>query len=248
MGDPLRAPAAADPLALIGDRLAPLERAMGHRFGDRALLVEALTHPSVLGRGHAKQRGRRSYERLEFLGDRVLGLIVADLLMRRFPHEAEGALTKRLGTLVNRDALAEVARGLELGRWIDVASSEEAGRDKPGLLADACEAVIAAVYLDGGLDSARAVVEARWCQRIEGAATPPGDAKMELQEWAQARAMELPAYRVVEATGPAHALHFTIEASLAGAPPSTGLGASKRAAERAAAAALLQTLKGAGHG
>lgn len=250
MGHPLRAPAAPDQLTRDagGPHLDRLERTLGHRFARSSLLREAVTHPSALGRTGARQRGKRSYERLEFLGDRVVGLVVADMLIHRFPGEPEGALTKRLGALVNREALAEVAREIELGGWIEVAPSEDEGRDKPGLLADACEAVIGAIYLDGGLEPARRFVESRWSERLGAAASPPRDAKMDLQEWAQARAMELPSYRVLETSGPAHAPRFKVEVMLDGLAPLAGEGASKRAAERAAASALLQTLEGEDRG
>lgn len=246
MGHPLRAPAAPNQLTRdIGrQRLDRLELTLGHRFTRPALLREAVTHPSALGRTGARQRGKRSYERLEFLGDRVVGLIVVDMLIRRFPGEPEGALTKRLGALVNRDALAEVARGIDLGSCIEVAPSENEGRDKPGLLADACEAVIGAIYLDGGIEPARRFIENRWAERLEAAASPPRDAKMDLQEWAQARAMGLPGYRVLETSGPAHAPRFKVEVTLEGLTPRSGEGPSKREAERAAASALLQVLGG----
>ena len=227
-----------------GRRLERLEALLEHRFASRDLPREALTHPSALGYGRAKARNRRSYERLEFLGDRVLGLIVAHLLHDRFADDAEGALTQRQVVLISRDTLAGVAAGIRLGELLEVARSEDDGRHKPALLADACEAVIGALYLDGGLDAARRFVAHHWHPLIEAMATPPRDAKMELQEWAQGRGMERPTYTVLAAEGPPHALRFKVEASLGGTSSAHGDGHSKRDAERAAAAALLGILKG----
>jgi len=171
------------------------------RIRHEELLVEALTHPSA-----ARRRGgaRRGYERLEFLGDRVLGLVVAELLWRRFPNEAEGELTRRHTHLVRHEALAEVAQAVGLGPRLIVSAGEDAAgvRDNPSVLADVCEAVIAALYLDGGL-----AVAARFCRALVGAGWPasvrrPRDPKTALQEWAQARGLPLPAYRTVATEGP----------------------------------------------
>ena len=227
-------------------RLEHLEALLEHRFTSRDLLREALTHPSVLGGGRARMRGRRSYERLEFLGDRVLGLIVAHLLHDRFPDDAEGALTQRQVVLISRDTLARVGADIRLGEFLEAARSEDDGRHKPALLADACEAVIGALYLDGGLDVARRFVAHHWQPLLGAMATPPRDAKMELQEWAQGRGLERPTYTLLAADGPAHALRFKVEASLGGAASGPGEGRSKREAERAAATALLANLKGQG--
>ncbi|MCH8138711.1 MAG: ribonuclease III, partial [Proteobacteria bacterium] len=186
---------------------APLAERLGHRFARPELLVRALTHPSA-----AQHRGARddSYERLEFLGDRVLGLIVADILLARFPDEAEGALAVRHADLVRRETLAEVAGELGLERHLRLAKGEEAAgeRRNPALLANACEAVIGALYLDGGLDAARGLIESFWMARIESASEPPQDAKTGLQEWAQKRGLALPHYREVGREGPAHEPHF----------------------------------------
>ncbi len=226
--------AAADPAALAAR--------LGHRFARPALLVRALTHPSA-----ASRRGARddSYERLEFLGDRVLGLIVADLLLARFPAEDEGALAVRLGELVRRETLAEVAAELGLAAYLRLAKGEEAAgeRGNPALLANACEAVIGALYLDGGLAIARGLVEPLWAPRLEAAAEPPQDAKTALQEWAQARGLALPRYREVKRVGPPHEPHFTVEARVEGREPTLGEGRSKRLAEQAAAARLRAQIK-----
>jgi len=218
-----------------------LEQALGHRFADPGLLDEALTHSSVASTGQQ----RRTNERLEFLGDRVLGLVVADLLMGRFPDEDEGALARRHAALVRREALARVAVGIGLGDCIRLSRGEEdaGGRENPGLLADACEAVIAALYLDGGLDVAAAFILREWDAIVAEDVRPPKDAKTELQEWAQARALALPKYREVGREGPAHAPVFSVEVSLADRSPARASGASKRAAEQAAAEAMLEDLR-----
>jgi len=222
------------------ERLDALSVRLGHRFGRPALLRQALTHASGLARG----RHGDSYERLEFLGDRVLSLVVAELLFDRFPDEREGEIARRHAALVRREALAEVAAGIDLGAAIRLSrgEAEAGGRDNPAILADACEAVIAALYLDGGLDSARRFIEGHWRPRIEATARPPIDAKTTLQEWAQARSLPLPSYQEIGREGPDHEPLFTIEVSVDGHPPVRASGASKRAAEQAAAARLLHGL------
>ena len=220
---------------------AELTRVLGHEFGNPALLREALTHSSALPARGAKTL---SYQRLEFLGDRVLGLVVADLLICHFPREPEGALARRLASLVRRETLAEVSSGLDLGRHLVLAKAEAdaGGRENPALLADACEAVIGALYVDGGLAAARAFVEPLWAPLLAAEVRPPQDAKTALQEWAQARGLALPAYREVERQGPAHQPVFTIEVAVEGHAPGRGAGRSKRLAEQAAAQALLSVL------
>ena len=224
-----------------GSELEPLFEALGHWFSTPQVLTEALTHPSANPR-----RGgpRRSYERLEFLGDRVLGLVVAELLWSRFPDEAEGELTRRHTALVRREALVEVARAIDLGRFVIVSAGEaQAGAHaNPSVLADACEAVIAALYLDGGLPAAEAFVRRHWEPMI--ASEPPRDPKTALQEWAQGRGRGLPVYETVSAEGPAHQRTFTVTARIEGSEPASASGSSKRAAETAAAAALLSRLTG----
>jgi len=223
------------------DAIGRLEQALGHRFSDPALLDEALTHSSV---GSVGDRQRRTNERLEFLGDRVLGLVVADMLFERFPDEEEGALARRHASLVRRDALARVADEIDLAECIRLSRGEEdtGGRRNPGLLADACEAVIAALYLDGGIDAAAKFIRAEWDPLVAEDARPPKDAKTELQEWAQARGLALPSYREVDRKGPAHAPVFRVEVSVADRAPASASGPSKRAAEQAAAEAMLREL------
>ncbi len=222
-----------------GDALEGLVETLRHRFENPELLRQALTHSSA-----ASRRDAADYQRLEFLGDRVLGLIVSDLLFNRFTEEAEGALARRLASLVRRETLAEVAAGLGLGGYLVLAKAEsEAGeRDNPALLADACEAIIGALYLDGGLEAARAFIEPLWTPLLEAEPRPPQDAKTALQEWAQGRGLPLPEYHERHRTGPAHQPLFTVEVSVRDRPPAVGEGRSKRLAEQAAAEALLETL------
>ncbi|HVA14129.1 MAG TPA: ribonuclease III [Stellaceae bacterium] len=223
--------------------LAILEETLGHNFAQTDLLIEALTHPSAVRRRGISKRG---YERLEFLGDRVLGLIVAELLWRRFPDEAEGEMTRRHTHLVRREALAEVALAVGLGERLIVSKGEDGAgvRDNKSVLADACEAVIAALYLDGGLTPARNFVELRWERRLNALGAPPRDPKTTLQEWVQARGLPLPDYRTVATEGPAHKRRFTVTVKVEGLEHATASasGSSKRAAEIAAAAAALAAL------
>ncbi len=215
--------------------LSTLETVLGHRFNDPSLLALALTHRSALS------AEGQSNERLEFLGDRVLGLIVADLLCRTYPDEDEGHLARRFAVLVGREALCRVAVDLGLGTFLTLSPGEtdSGGRDNATLLANACEAAIAALYRDGGLAVAARFVEARWLPLLTEDVEPPKDPKTALQEWAQARGLPLPDYREVGRTGPPHAPLFSIEVSVVGQTPARADGASKRLAERNAAAALL---------
>lgn len=222
--------------------LEGLAARLGHRFRRWELLREALTHPSTAPelRGGA----RHGYERLEFLGDRVLGLIIAELLVERFPNEPEGTLAKRHTALVRKEALADAAESIDLGRHLILSSGEEVsgGRLNQAILADACEAVIAALYLDGGLDPARRFIHQVMGQGID-ARGPPEDPKTALQEWAQGRGRPLPIYTTVSRSGPDHDPEFQVSVTVEGEEPATGLGSSKRAAAKAAAAALLTRLK-----
>jgi len=212
-----------------------LSARLGHDFARPALLAEALTHLS------ATERRSATYERLEFLGDRVLGLIVAEALLERFPKEREGDIAKRHVALVRREALAQVARTIRLGDYLKLSRSEAdaGGRDNDALLADAMEAVIAALYLDGGLEAARRFVLRAWESQLAVSGRPPQDAKTGLQEWAQGRGLPLPAYREVGREGPAHQPVFTVEVTVSGHEAAAGTGPSTRVAEQEAAQALL---------
>jgi len=222
-----------------------LSHIIGYEFARRELFEEALTHPSALVPERRRRRCRtsvkRSYERLEFLGDRVLGLVVADHLWRRFEGEPEGDLTRRHTHLVRREALVRVAEAIGLGRYLAL-SRAEAAAGNPGILADACEALIAAIYLDGGFEAASAFVQRFWQPLIEEMEEPPRDPKTALQEWAQARGLALPAYELVATSGPDHAPLFTVMASVAGGDRASATASSKRSAEAKAAALLLDQL------
>lgn len=214
------------------------EKSLSYTFKDQSLLERALTHRSV------EAAGGVDYERLEFLGDRVLGLIVTEMLMSSFPDEREGALAKRLAGLVRQEALASVARDIGLGQHIRLSRGEDegGGRENDAILSDVCEAVIAAIYHDGGLDAARVFIERHWRDRLQSAEAPPQDAKTTLQEWAQGRGMALPSYKVVGREGPDHAPSFTVRVELADGTSADGNGPSKRAAEQQAAHRVLEML------
>ena len=219
------------------DRLQSL---IGHRFESPEILRQALTHASMTS------ERIRSNERLEFLGDRVLGLVAAEMLYQRFPDEPEGDLGYRFTALARRETLVRVAQEIGLGEVIIMSDGERetGGAEKDGLLADACEALIAAMYLDGGLAPAAAFIERFWSPLLEEDPAPRKDAKTELQEWAQARGLALPRYDTLSREGPDHAPVFTGISSLADAPTETAEGPSKRAAEQAAAEQLLARLTG----
>lgn len=225
--------------------LAPV---IGYEFSRPELLDEALTHPSAVAsgpsRGRRRQPAHRGYERLEFLGDRVLGLIVADLLWRRFAGEPEGHLTRRHTHLVRRETLARVAEAMGLEAHLVLSRTEQAAgtASNPAILADVCEALIAAIYLDGGLEAAAAFVHRFWGPLVEEMEAPPRDPKTALQEWAQARGLALPVYELIGTSGPDHALRFTVAARVAGSHRATATASSKRAAEAQAAAILLEGL------
>ncbi len=229
---------------------ADLAAAIGYSFSRPELLEEALTHPSALSgerrQGRCRAPKKRAYERLEFLGDRVLGLIVADLLWRRFESEPEGHLTRRHAHLVRREALARVAEAIGLCSHLILSRAEAAAgaATNPSILADVCEALIGAIYLDGGFEAAFAFVRRFWEPLIAQMEGPPRDPKTALQEWAQARGLARPEYAVVATSGPDHARRFTVTASIAGAEPATATASSKRAAETQAAARLLDHLLG----
>ncbi|WP_114392051.1 ribonuclease III [Oleisolibacter albus] len=233
----------SSPLPVDPVLLRSLEDRLGHRFSDPGRLILALTHTSMAGVDRTMVG--RGYERLEFLGDRVLGLVIAEWLMERFPAEPEGALARRLTALVRAEALLEVAEAIGLGAFIRLAPGEHdpTGAVKPAIMADACEAVIGALYLDGGLPVARAFIHVHWTPRLEAASGPPQDVKTALQEWALARGRKLPLYETLGRTGPDHAPVFEVRVTVDGHAPVTASGSSKRAAEKAAAAILLRIIK-----
>jgi ribonuclease-3 len=218
-------------------RAGAVEDRIGYRFKDAALLESALTHISALtGRSRSG-----SYQRLEFLGDHVLGLVVSDMLFRTFPKANEGELSRRLADLVRQETCAEIARAIDLGAAIRLGPSEAnaGGRLRVAILADVCEALIGAVFIDGGYPAVAPLIERLWDERMRVPVRPPRDPKTVLQEWAQARGLPTPAYREVARTGPHHSPEFRIAVQLPDLAPAEGMGRSKRAAEQAAAAALL---------
>lgn len=219
---------------------ADLDARLGHAFKDRKLLKLALTHASA--------PGARSNERLEFLGDRVLGLVVANELIARFPDAPEGELAIRLNALVRKETCARIGEAVGLAPHLVLAPGERmrVGQARISLLGNACEAVIAALYLDGGLEAAARFILKEWAADFDASISVATDIKSELQQWAQARedlGRALPVYRLIDSSGPAHAPHFIVEATVEGAGSARGEGASKREAERNAAAALLDKLK-----
>lgn len=222
--------------------LRSLQSKLGHVFADPTLLEQALTHSSLAG---PSEHGQGSNERLEFLGDRVLGLVVAHMVYSAFPDEDEGSMARRHAALVRRDALCVVARGLDLGDYLRMSRSalDTAGRRSLGLLSNACEAVIAAIYLDAGWETAAAFIKRHWHPLMVRQTAPPIDAKTELQEWAQGRGLHFPQYREIERRGPPHAPIFSVQVSVQGVPPLTATGPSKRVAEKAAAEALLTWIR-----
>ena len=209
---------------------------LGHRFARPELLVQAVTHSSIA------TQNRDDNQRLEFLGDRVLGLVMAEALLDADKMAAEGTIAPRYNALVRRETCADVARAMDLGAVLKLGRSEmkSGGRRKEALLADAMEAVIAAVWLDGGHEAAKSVILRHWAKRIATVDADARDAKTALQEWAQARSEPRPTYTEISRSGPDHAPVFTIEARLSSGPSEQATAGSKRQAEQAAATALLQ--------
>lgn len=216
------------------------EAILGHAFKRPALLKEALTHRSVV---HSHGRKHGSNERLEFIGDRVLGLAMAEWLAERFPREQEGDLGPRLAYLVSQPVLTKVAETIGLAEALSVGRGEvKAGLTKRAtVLADALEAALGALYLDGGLDVARDFVRRAWHDAMTGQVEPPKDAKTALQHWALKRGLGLPTYTITGCSGPPHAPAFTVTVSV-GDTDGSGTAGSKRAAEQLAAEALLARL------
>lgn len=222
--------------------LEPLYEILGHRFERPELLREALTHPSV-------EPGRRDgadYERLEFLGDRVLGLVVAAALFEGDAQAPAGDLAVRFNALVRKETVADVAREIGLGEHLILSAGEAqvGGRDKTAILGNAAEAVLGALYLDGGPTPARDFILRRWAGRIGAAAETRKDPKTRLQERVQSGRAGPPSYRIVAEEGPPHERYFTVEVAIEGGATAIGEGRSRRAAEQAAAAALLGRLSG----
>jgi ribonuclease-3 len=221
--------------------LNSIESRIGHKFAKRTLLATAFTHVSALN--PAKRHRADSYQRMEFLGDHVLGLVVSDMLYQAFPRADEGELSKRLADLVRKETCADVAKSLGLAEDIKLGAvgkpSAEA-RLRESVLGDICEAVIGAIYIDGGYPAASAFVEKHWTERMHKHRRPMRDAKTALQEWAQSKGLPTPVYREVERTGPHHDPQFRVAVDLPGLAPAEGVGGSKRAAEKVAASAMIE--------
>ena len=220
---------------------ADLYPLLGHEFAQPALLEEALSHPSL----DRRRQGGLDYQRLEFLGDRVLGLIISTALYREDPGADEGALAVRFNTLVRRETVADAARLLGLGPFILLGKSEErqGGRKKSAILADVCEAVIGALYLDGGLAVAEAFVLRYWAGFMADSGSAAKDPKTQLQELIQGRDGKPPRYRVLAQEGPDHAPCFTVEVRADGVEPAEGQGGSRQEAEKVAAKVMLAALE-----
>ena len=223
----------------IGAEVQAFQGRLGHQFAQPELLIRALTHSSI------SSQTRPDNQRLEFLGDRVLGLVVSEALFRADMDASEGKMAPRFNALVRKETCAEVADEIELGVVLKLGRSEmlSGGRRKHALLADALEAVIAAVYLDAGFEAARKVVLNLWDTRINSVADDARDAKTALQEWAQARGQTPPAYVETSRSGPDHAPIFAIEVRLASGESAQGKAATKRRAEQIAAGEMLEQLE-----
>ena len=214
-----------------------LEKRLGYTFKSRELYDRALTHASV-----RSQRGvRHDNERLEFIGDRVLGLAVAEMLHESHPEASEGELARRYNRLVRGQACSSVARRVGLGQYLILSDSEaeSGGREKETILADAVEALLGAIFVEAGFDKARDVVRSLWTAQFEQLPHVVADPKSALQEWAQGQGLDLPEYIEISRSGPDHAPRFITEVHIGGRKPARGEGASKRQAEQSAASALL---------
>jgi ribonuclease-3 len=217
---------------------AKLEARLGYKFADPGLLDRALTHSSAIS---PAKRIANSYQRLEFLGDRVLGLVVAGMLYRKFPKATEGDLSRSLNALVRQETCATIAREVGLGPELNLGDSEArtGGAEKDAILGDAIEAVLGAIYLDGGLAPAAEIIERLFGEHAGETGNERADAKTTLQEWAQGRGLEPPVYEEIERRGPDHAPQFTIAVKLGAFPPLTASGPNKKLAEHKAAEAFL---------
>ena len=220
------------------EAIRSFEQRLGYEFSNLSLLVEALTHSSIAS------DFRKDNQRLEFLGDRVLGLVMAEALLEIDQTAPEGTLAPRFNALVRKETCAEVARQIELGGVLKIGRSEmlSGGRRKDALLGDGMEAVIAAIYKDGGFEIAKTIIIKLWGDRIKNVKVDARDAKTMLQEWAQARGQNPPNYEVISRSGPDHAPDFLVKVILASGETSEAMAGSKRQAEQMAAKALLHKI------
>ena len=220
------------------EAIRSFEQRLGYEFSNLSLLIEALTHSSIAS------DFRKDNQRLEFLGDRVLGLVMAEALLEIDQTAPEGTLAPRFNALVRKETCAEVARQIELGGVLKIGRSEmlSGGRRKDALLGDGMEAVIAAIYKDGGFEIAKTIIIKLWGDRIKNVKVDARDAKTMLQEWAQAKGQNPPNYEVISRSGPDHAPDFLVKVILASGETSEAMAGSKRQAEQMAAKALLQKI------
>lgn len=225
--------------------LEKFSKTIGYQFRNISLLQEALTHPSVSVESKKDENRKKNYERLEFLGDTVLALVVAEFLLELFPNEAEGDLAKRHAGLVCGETLTAIAQELHVGDYLTLSSGEETtgGRENPANLENALEALMGALYLDGGIDVAKTFVKTYWHDKALEMKEPPKDPKTALQEWSQGKGLPIPAYKIIKTEGPPHAPLFTVEVSLPKMDSITAQGSSKRAAEREAAKTMLEHIE-----
>ena len=228
--------------ALSAELRDACQAVLGYKFKTPELLDRAMTHRSA-AQGHSAEW---SNERLEFLGDRVLGLIVVEALLERFPNQREGEIAPRLNALVSREQCGVIGSALGLGEYllIDKAERLNGGSSKPSLLANALEAVLGAIYLDGGLPPSRKFILKHWKSAMQGVIASPRDPKSALQEWAQGEGFATPRYTHSERSGPDHAPVFTASVQVSNLDPVTGMGASKQEAERAAARTMVAIIEG----
>jgi ribonuclease-3 len=221
------------------NNFSELYDSIGYKFVNESLIRQALTHPSVQG----KRSFEGNYERLEFLGDSILGFLVADILFETYPNENEGKLAKRRAAIVCKDSLSEVARNISLGKYLILGTGEEhlGGRDKKANLENALEALIAAIYIDGGVNPARDFVKNNFIEIIKNMGKPPKDPKSKLQEWAQARKLGLPEYKVVSFEGPSHEPLIEVEVKIS-KYSAKKIASSKKEAEKLAALELIEKI------
>lgn len=219
------------------EQLASVQKTLDYSFEDVSLLARAVTHSSLSNQSN----NVRDLERLEFLGDRVLGLLAAENLWRRYPDFSEGDMAPRLNALVRKETCAQAALAIGLDKALRLSPAEEeaGGRKKEAILGDTCEALLGALYVDGGLSAARKAYAVYWGADFDQLASRYKDAKTALQEWAQGLGKGTPDYNVVECSGPAHSPLFVIEVGVMGLSPARGQGSSKRAAQTSAAKLLL---------
>ena len=219
--------------------LTALQEALDYQFNDVGFLIHALTHRSSLPGGG--EDASQSYQRLEFMGDRVLALVIADLLYQAFPEAEEGELARRLTGLVRKETCADVARDWGASNHLLVSEAERRGGGhlRDAILGDVCEAILAAVYYDGGIDAARKLITDNWNSRMMSWSKPLRDPKTSLQEWAHGRKLASPRYIEVSRSGPDHALTFVIEVDVNGKKNARGKGSSKREAQQKAASNFL---------